>query len=71
MLICFDIVRDLEELDVFDDGFGWSDEVVSGWSVSLDALASQCVAFFPRGIGECTHSIAYQNTEYACGGLEL
>lgn len=39
MLVCFDIVRDLEGLDVSDDSFGWFDEVASGRSVSLDALA--------------------------------
>lgn len=39
LLVCFDIVRDLEGLDVSDDIFGWFDEVASGRSVSLDALA--------------------------------
>lgn len=52
MLVCFDIVWDLEGLDVSDDSFGWFDEVASRRSVSLDALAlCQCIASFDGGIG--------------------
>ena len=52
MLVCFDVVRDSEGLDVSDDGFGWFDEVASARSVSLDALAlCQCIASFEGGIG--------------------
>lgn len=58
MVVFFDMVRGLEELDFCNDSFDWSYEVAPGVRVALDLLAlSQYVTFSQKGLGDALTSL--------------